>query len=207
MFNQLSSPRERRPRLSPTAALGICCLLSCLAWAGCAIEKNYKTLSFFFDGVPNPDAKSKAAGGKGADLRKSATYSIHKPFAEDACKECHTDRFQLTTQDSSLCMKCHANRTTEYPKMHGPVAAVACLWCHAPHESAEAHLLKKPARQVCSQCHEQSLLNVERVPAHADVSRSCLDCHSGHGGKVAFFLHDGITPSSPPPDTHAPTPK
>ena len=48
------------------ATLWICALASCMAWAGCSIEKHYKTLSFFFDGVPNPEAKAKAAAAGGA---------------------------------------------------------------------------------------------------------------------------------------------
>lgn len=180
-------------------------LLACL-WAGCSIEKHYATLSFFFDGVPDPAAKDRVAeaGGITAAIRNSPTYSYHKPYAEEKCTECHTDRFQLTGQDSSLCLKCHADRTTEHPRMHGPVAAVACLWCHTPHESAQPHLLKKPARDVCIQCHEQNMLSTQRVPAHADAARSCLECHFGHGGTSQFFLRDGASAAKPRPQPSVP---
>ena len=49
-------------------------------------------------------------------------------------------------------------------------------------------LLKAPAREVCSQCHAPSTLSSERVPAHMQSDRSCLECHQGHGGKERFFL-------------------
>lgn len=182
-------------------------MVLCAVWSGCSVEKYYGTLSFFFDGVPNPDAKARAeaAGGITEDIRKSPTFTQHKPFVDENCGACHTTQFGLTNQDSSICMKCHSDRPTQYPRMHGPVAAVACLWCHAPHETAEAHLLKKPARQVCSQCHEPKMFEGSRVPAHTDEKRSCLECHSGHGGERQFFLRDGVV--VPPPGQPAPEPE
>jgi predicted CXXCH cytochrome family protein len=210
LLDRRRATRLQRHRLG--GVVWLCAIAASLLWAGCSIEKNYKTLSFFFDGVPDPEARARvaAAGGITEDIRKSPTYSIHKPFATEACKECHSDRFQLTTQDSSICLKCHEDQTSKLPKMHGPVAAAACLWCHSPHESAQAHLLKAPARQVCSQCHEAALLNSVRVPAHADPKQSCLDCHNGHGGTATFFLREGVSrpaPSATPPAVPGPTPK
>lgn len=197
MIIKRGSPRTGLPGVA-FRRLRLLGVVACVIWSGCSVEKYYSTLSFFFDGVPNPEALAKAkAAGTLQNIRQSPTYSVHKPFVDEACAECHTASFQLTGQDSSVCLKCHADRTTEYPRMHGPVAAVACLWCHAPHESAEAHLLKRPARQVCSQCHEQSMLSAQRVPAHADPARSCLDCHGAHGGTQPFFLREGADRMSP----------
>ncbi len=198
-----TKPASRRGTLLRAAYFSVGCMVAtvlCFTWSGCSPEKYYKQLSFFFDGVPNPEAiaKARAAGTLKEDIRKSKTYSVHKPFADDNCAACHSERYKLTNQDSSVCMQCHADRTTEYPKMHGPVAAVACLWCHSPHESAEAHLLKNEGRQVCLQCHESGMLSAERVAAHADVSRNCLDCHAAHGGTAAFFLRPGVTANTPP---------
>lgn len=192
-------------RLAVAACL--CVLASSLVWAGCSIERNYATLSFFFDGVPNPEAKARAAALLTADMRASATYTLHKPFAEEQCAECHTGKLKITDRDSQMCMKCHADAPTKYVKMHGPVAAAACLWCHSPHESAEAHLLRKPARQVCAQCHDQTLLSAERVPAHADAQVSCLDCHNGHGGPASMFLKEGISRPAPSAPDAKPQPK
>jgi predicted CXXCH cytochrome family protein len=122
------------------------------------------------------------------DIKQSPTYSAHKPWLEEHCEECHTRTLKLGNRDSDLCLKCHANKTAEHENMHGPVAVGACLWCHDPHNSAYASLLKAPAREVCSQCHATATLNAERVPAHAQADRSCLECHDGHGGKERFFL-------------------
>jgi predicted CXXCH cytochrome family protein len=162
------------------------------------VEKNYKTLSFFFDGVPDPNAIAKVTpGATMVDIQQSPTYSAHKPWQEERCIECHARTLKMDNRDSDLCLKCHAAKLTEYPNMHGPVAVGACLWCHNPHNSAYAHLLKAPTREVCSQCHTSAQLNVERVPAHADMNSSCTDCHSGHGGSARFFLHDLQRPAPP----------
>lgn len=161
-----------------------------ISWSGCSPGARYQTLSFFFDGVPDPSAPVIDTSSVGA-LRQSPTYSVHKPFAEERCSDCHRQRFKLGPQDSGLCLDCHAEVPAEHPVMHGPVAAVACLWCHSAHESAYPALLKGSPRQVCSSCHEPGLLSVARVPAHADPSRSCLDCHQGHGGEGRHFLRPG----------------
>jgi predicted CXXCH cytochrome family protein len=163
-----------------------------LAFLGCSIEKNYKTLSFFFDGVPDPNAPSRAAHpGVPSDISQSPTYSAHKPWLEEKCEECHTRTLKLGGRDSDLCMKCHSESLTSHEYMHGPVAVGACLWCHNPHNSANAHLLKLPGRDLCMQCHAQGLLS--NLPAHSDLRRACLECHQGHGGPDRFFLRAGAS--------------
>jgi predicted CXXCH cytochrome family protein len=166
-------------------------------WACTVTEKNYKVLSFFFDGVPNPGEPTRGPHGGTIDIQQSPTYSAHKPWLEERCEECHTRTLKMGSRDSDLCLKCHASKLTEHELMHGPVAAGACLWCHNPHNSAYAHLLKAPSREVCTQCHSQSMLSAERVPAHAQPDRACLDCHDGHGGNVRYFLREGIRPLPP----------
>lgn len=164
-------------------------LLVCAVWCGCTVTpKNYKTLSFFFDGVPDPSAPVAGAEASADSLRRSPTYVAHKPYAEERCDECHASRYRLTRNSSDVCMKCHAPVRTQYDRMHGPVAAGACLWCHSPHESAYPSLLRDQDRKVCSQCHSPSMLDSQRTPAHADEGRSCLECHFGHGGERDLFL-------------------
>jgi predicted CXXCH cytochrome family protein len=187
---------RNRPRSFPAlaAAAWLICILAAAAativaqW-GCSIDKHYKTLSFFFDGVPDPNAPGRVSGGGAAstDIQQSPTYSAHKPWKEERCEECHARALKLGGRDSDVCLKCHAEKTTQHEFMHGPVAVGDCLWCHNPHNSAYAHLLKAPARQTCTQCHATSLLDSTRVPEHAQ-ERSCLDCHDGHGGNARFFL-------------------
>lgn len=192
---------ERRVRWRTPARWGAGLVLgvgAALVWSGCSIEKNYEALSFFFDGVPDPKAVRVTADGERAfgDLKASPTYTAHRPYVQDQCAECHGGRFRLGMNDSAICLKCHASVTTAHDRMHGPVAAGACLWCHHPHESAQASLLRNPSRKVCTQCHDAKLLNAERVPEHAEAGRDCLECHSGHGGASAYFLKARVDPGS-----------
>lgn len=179
----------------------------CLAavWQGCSAKRDYKVLSFFFDGVPDPNAiVSNSAPGGAADIRQSPTFSIHKPYADEKCSECHSGRqVRIGSNDATVCLKCHQEKLAEHPVMHGPVVAGACLWCHNPHQSAYAALFKAAPREVCTQCHTNPAPAPERVPQHADPAASCLDCHFGHGGDQRYFLRPGIG-SPPPPDTEEP---
>lgn len=166
-------------------------------WAGCSVEKHYELLSFFFDGVPNPNALpvTPTAGGNTASMRASATYTIHKPFLEEKCDSCHKSMFDRTGIGSDVCIACHSDVQDEYRVMHGPVAVGACLWCHVPHESAFAHLLKETDRLVCTQCHGVGMLDTEQVPEHADEARACLECHTGHGSSARFMLRAASAPA------------
>ncbi|VAX41589.1 hypothetical protein MNBD_PLANCTO03-1089, partial [hydrothermal vent metagenome] len=92
---------------------------------------------------------------------------------------------------------------------------VACLWCHAPHESPYAALFKGPVRQVCSACHAPGMLGTDETPEHLpDAEESCLDCHFGHGGTSRFFLREhgdreygeGMAPPSEPAAPEPPVP-
>lgn len=185
-------------RGGPAAAALLLGLVGVSAWMGCSVERNYKMLSFFFDGVPDPEqlkaAREAAALGQGTDIRLSPTYSVHKPYAEDKCADCHGGRLRLSKTDSSLCMKCHTDNMGSEPITHGPVAAGACLWCHAPHESAFKALMKSKPRDVCMQCHTAAMLVNERVPEHSDPAQDCLGCHFGHGSTERFMLRPSPTP-------------
>lgn len=204
------SPRQavRRARLGGGAtrwALGVA-LTSCVVaavWCGCTVTKeNYATLSFFFDGVPDPNAT--IAGGEPGDATLAAAVVVHKPFAEEKCEECHKTQYRPSRNDPRACLKCHDKLTEEHAWTHGAVAGGACLWCHSPHESARKWLLRGPDRKLCTQCHSAALLKGDVVPAHADEKSSCLACHFGHGGDSAVMLRPGATTQSPPPESAQP---
>ncbi len=165
----------------------------------CRVEKHYKLLSFFFDGVPPPGAAG-APGRAGAG--ESAVFSSHPGYVERRCNECHGDqaRFGLfasgfTKLDDSVCTKCHAQVLDEHPMLHGPVAAGACLWCHQPHESPQPWLLTAASPALCLQCHRFQLQEAPPVAHHQDPDRDCLECHAGHGGAHRYFLREiEVTP-------------
>jgi predicted CXXCH cytochrome family protein len=201
-------------------AIAIWAALSILT-LGCSVRKNYKTLSFFFDGVPDPNAPVARAAGPSGPGVPTYSYEVvakmyqHKPYAEGNCAACHTaDKKHLVTVKAELCLKCHAPATTQYATMHAPVALGQCLWCHEPHESDSPKLLKTTSAQLCLQCHDQALLPSDIKP-HLSDRANCLYCHVGHGGpKPSLLLADNPTitrladrlmPSTQPaPDDSAP---
>jgi predicted CXXCH cytochrome family protein len=174
------------------------------SFLGCSPQKRYKVLSFFFDGVPIPQGTQGAAG-------QPAMY-IHKPYADGKCGSCHdTDQMELSISQptniknisSSVCLKCHGKVPTQFPVMHGPVAAGACLMCHAPHSSSTAHLLQAPAPRICVQCHTPGGTLTQR-PEHKDAKADCLSCHFGHGGTKHGMLRAN-EPAVPQPVSALPT--
>ncbi len=162
-----------------------------IQWVGCSVEKNYDMLSLFFDGVPDPNAIDLRDG---ETIRKSPTFSIHEPYAEDSCLKCHPDpsELQLSIDDSSICMSCHEEVIKSYPQMHGAVVGMACLWCHNPHMSPFANLLREQAPALCTQCHDWNEPGTPIPAEHEDMERNCLECHSGHGGNDPAFLLENM---------------
>jgi predicted CXXCH cytochrome family protein len=182
--------------------IAILAILSALA-VGCSVAKNYKTLCFFFDGVPDPNApvtgpptSLNLAAMPNGQLGPMKMYR-HKPYAEGKCAECHkADKKQLVTVKAELCLKCHAPTVKQYAVMHAPVAIGLCLWCHEPHESDSPKLLKTTAPQLCLQCHDASLLPSNVKPHQFPDQANCLECHVGHGGtKPSLLLVDNPTVS------------
>ncbi len=165
-------------------------VLAAAAWPGCTVTRdNYKTLALFFDGVPDPDAVLIGAGPLGPGSGPAAgMLSVHKPYAEDGCSECHDSGLSMTRNQSRVCAKCHEGKQNEHANMHGPVAAQACLWCHSPHESTRLHLLRDDDRVVCGSCHAPALLSAIKAPGHAEGGGACLECHTGHGGPERKML-------------------
>ena len=99
----------------PVHAMAIFAILSMLS-LGCSVRKNYKTLSFFFDGVPDPNAPVHRVGRHRRARRRApngqpVTMKMyrHKPYAEGKCDACHAaDKKHLVTVKAELCVKCHA---------------------------------------------------------------------------------------------------
>lgn len=164
-------------------------------------QKRYKALSFFFDGVPNPNAPAGSEGSENAPTGSAPKMLaiVHKPYAEGKCGECHegdTTKFESFQKLSSdVCMKCHAKAINQYPVMHGPVSAGECLLCHNPHESSVKGMLNDDAPAVCMQCHLSEFLPQDKE--HSDLKRSCLECHLPHGGTKHGLLRPSyLNPSA-----------
>ena len=196
--------------LVTAAAVGIALALS----SGCSADRRYRVMSFFFDGVPNPHAAPTVAGagattgggtGSAATAGGLVAYE-HKPYIENKCNACHSgnlggfESFQKVGSD--VCLKCHQNELTKFTVMHGPVVAVECLRCHAPHESSVPGMLNDNVTAVCTQCHVRGLLS-SNPPDHLLPNSACLRCHTGHGGPRHNMLRaDATIPALriPPPE-------
>ena len=209
MARRCSTTRHWR---GPVAALFVFFIggLASLQLIGCTDpQKRYQVLSFFFDGVPDPNAPKKQSSKHGASGGRTV---VHKPFADNLCNSCHqnsTDIFARAQVREDVCLNCHSNVPTQYAVMHGPVVNNACQMCHSPHSSALPHLLKQPAPALCAQCHDADAMLVMHKRQPIDPKQSCIDCHSGHGGSNHQLLL--ATPAAPatrptPAPLHALTP-
>ena len=190
-----------------------------VAICGCSSDARYRTLSFFFDGVPDPHAPagSAAARGEKDEFAPNATVAkvyMHKPYADgmadsSKCAVCHVGASggfeNFTAVSANVCLNCHKDKLTQYPVMHGPVVAVECTLCHAAHESTIPGMLNYDAPKVCVQCHQRDLLSAT-PPEHLAADSKCLSCHVGHGGPAHKLLRAAATPSTRPAPTAAPAP-
>jgi len=195
--------------------MSVICILVALGMAllsSCAESKRHQIMSFIFDGVPPmPGSEVDTSGpddGDGRRRRRSEpVWFIHDPIInydaslERPCARCHQEQAQqsfsgevhLTAPAPQLCYECHDPPTMQLGWVHGPVAAGECVFCHEPHRSVQAFLLKKPQPAMCYQCHDSQAIS--EIEGHAKPSFSlCLDCHSGHASVAKYLLKLG--PSS-----------
>lgn len=176
---------------------------------GCGPDR-YRILSFFFDGVPDPNAPSGFEGRQVARAPSGRIVYGHQPFVDDQCDACHQntdDIFARAQVRKDVCLDCHGSVMTQHAVVHGPVLHNVCTLCHAPHQALHEHLLRAAAPDICTQCHVASSLG-SMPPPHLEPDSDCLSCHSGHGGPDRQFLKTGsgaplataagVEPQAPP---------
>lgn len=185
-------------------------LLLCAAACGTG-QQRYRNLSFFFDGVPDPDkppaeeTKKTASGGA---REATSAGSTHDPYSKRECKVCHPEMekggggggiFSAKTADYEQawksCKTCHSDPAKvaatavvmrEGAWLHGPVAAGDCRACHEPHQSPFPHLMRaERSEAACRKCHDTL---APRAGPMADLD--CSACHDPHmgSGSAAMFL-------------------
>jgi predicted CXXCH cytochrome family protein len=166
-------------------------ILIVITTISCAPETRYKVLSFFFDGVPNPekigefpkDTLDKSQPQLESTKSKQLTINIHKPYEDRTCETCHEvkNSFKLISKEPDLCYNCHESQEKDYKFVHGPVASGYCTECHNPHSSEYAKLIIKDDQNLCYKCHQKSDVMANEI--HADIGiTKCWDCHNPHGG-------------------------
>ncbi|MBL9135357.1 MAG: hypothetical protein JNK85_05795 [Verrucomicrobiales bacterium] len=217
-----SHPEFTRPRWTRSPwvrglTMGLACGLPLLlAASGCGTpERRRALLSHFLDGVPNsrtnhaavlagtPHPPTNALSNRflrtsSGEPPTSLVVSIHAPYGDRQCQECHSARFShaLRAPRDQLCQGCHAKTVAEGAFVHSPVRNGECLACHHPHTTESPHLLVKKAAELCLQCHDADLLS--RVDGHQDAARSdCITCHDPHRGSREYLLRNlaGLTPA------------
>lgn len=157
----------------------------------CTPEKQFRVLSFFFDGVPDPNKKVEDSVFVSKDSLGNATSSVitkpesylHKPFGENKCKSCHQSEFsnELIKPIPELCYTCHEDFGSKFQTLHGPVVSGNCLGCHNQHEAKYEKLLDREGQDICLYCHEQK--QVMRNKVHEKIgTANCTTCHNPHGG-------------------------
>ena len=167
----------------------------------CSSGTGRKVLTFFFDGVPQPDSSKrtqkdsllvKADKPLQAQQRQSRFLQenfFHPPYKDKECDDCHDmdTGFKLIDKLPELCFNCHDDFREELKVLHGPVAMGACTECHHPHLAKNKMLLKRTGQDLCLYCHDKA--DVLKNDAHEDLGDdNCTDCHNAHGGEEEYFL-------------------
>lgn len=169
--------------------------------AACSVQENYHSLSFFFDGVPNPDEASQLAIDPTAaftdstsNLEKSSMpiLSIHQPYRDKQCDFCHNQERMGELNDSSpgLCYHCHSTFENGHNFGHGPAAGGYCLECHNPHRATEKGLLVEQEEDLCLRCHNAVEISENIFHKISEVD-GCVICHTPHGGDNQSLLQHG----------------
>lgn len=172
----------------------------CLFAGACSVDKNYRLLSFFFDGVPAPCyteitpasdslllAKDDTLGNTSINVGPPVYY--HTPYLEKNCNSCHNWRNmgENLGMNPALCFSCHKRFSYSYKFTHGPVSAGYCSECHLPHKSDFEHLLSKRESEICINCHTHGNISKNRYHLISD-EENCLVCHNPHGSNNHLLI-------------------
>jgi len=168
--------------------------------SGCSTTNNYRTLSFFFDGVPDPATSASSLFNDSinntdtlslalSQVNATPQMQLHSPYQDKKCNSCHDQNTmgKLNKSLPELCYQCHEDFNTRYKVLHGPVAGGQCSACHSPHMSLNADLLIRTGQSQCLHCHDKGF--VLEAAYHLNIKETnCTECHNPHGGEDRNFL-------------------
>jgi len=168
----------------------------------CTSKKSHKVLSFFFDGVPEPDTieytvsvdsilNGDTALVEASNKKKNSIF-YHSPYQKKDCRSCHNERSmgKTTKPQPDLCYQCHNDFSEQYKSIHGPVGGGFCTSCHNPHKAKTDKLLLRTEQQLCIFCHDSLLVFNNRYHKEREIS-NCSECHNPHGGDNRFMPQNG----------------
>jgi predicted CXXCH cytochrome family protein len=181
-----------------------------------------KDLSSAHDGQPL--GKSKCTGchdPHSSDKEKLLLKFSHGPYDARLCSACHpapvNGKVELTAASvDSLCYECHTHFKAEIAgagSRHKLLSQSnrSCMECHDPHAANQEYHLKKPAQDLCLDCHaeqpkqtkgdkgspEINASNMEPLKlsskyVHEPAKKSCLICHDAHASQFPKELRVSI---------------
>ncbi|MEN8250955.1 MAG: cytochrome c3 family protein [Bacteroidota bacterium] len=174
-----------------------------LLLAACSVPNHYRTLSFFFDGVPDPhsvplndkvDSSVHDLGDSAITLKQAAESELyyHQPYLEKRCNLCHNfgQMGSLNYNEKEICYQCHNRFQEQNTFIHGPASSGHCTECHDPHKASENKLLIRAGQDLCLFCHSIDKVN-ESIFHNISEEKSCINCHNPHGGDNNTLLQPG----------------
>jgi len=179
-------------------------VLLALLLSACTPQRSYEVQSFFFDGVPDPNAvQAKMVLDSLAMVIDSTTilkpivkkldFTLHEPYLKRECNLCHDRESMDKTRKPlpELCNDCHISFEKQFANLHGPVSNGYCIECHAPHKSKYGKLLDIKGQDLCFKCHLDTDIVENKIHIDLDLEeQTCIDCHNPHGSQSAAFLDD-----------------
>lgn len=159
---------------------------------GCSPARHYRTLSFFLDGVPDPNAPVAVAaaepdgpspsGRPSRPQRIGPGGSVHKPVLQRDCGACHqysVDKPGTAARGTSLLT---TYRTGGNKSNLAQPIRLLCVGCHTAYGPetavAEGLWLHGPVGAgACTFCHEQHDSPYRKLLRAPKPRELCLQCH------------------------------
>ena len=182
-----------------------CLIILVSVFGGCSSISHNKVLSFFFDGVSDPNYKELNAVNDSLSQLDSTgiaevtervpkpQFTYHPPYRDKECSSCHdkSSMGKFRKPQPGLCYTCHRNFNETYDFLHGPVAAGYCASCHNQHLSKSDKLLLYKDRQLCFHCHNETIVITNKFHEKIEDA-NCTKCHDPHGGESRFIVKPGV---------------
>jgi predicted CXXCH cytochrome family protein len=166
-------------------------------------SRKHKWLSLFFDGVPDPNAKTNQPAiqydENGRPLTfddtpqiilahtNASTFVSHPPYDDRQCTECHKSRYspELKAPQKAVCFECHDDFLEKFKFKHQPAENGECNACHDPHGSPHPKMVKAPGKESCMECHDDFSKKVIHQPVE---NGECTSCHNPHASPFAKLV-------------------
>jgi DmsE family decaheme c-type cytochrome len=148
-------------------------------------------------GFEKLDATSATCANCHEDVLAGFAFSKHHRLAENSvtCVDCHDPHAERRSplgseSNQQVCVKCHTDKAGPFIFEHDAGMVDGCLACHAPHGSANRHLLNHQAvGELCFSCHaalpQFHLGFAPSGPPRFGGDTVCTNCHvTVHGSNL-----------------------